>query len=87
MACAYGPHTGKGKGPIPAELRWPYRFVERRFGKEFVEAWYTDDEIAKWKAEGLEDFEADRVCILLGDFPYNVFPGYTTAGLDSGFYP
>lgn len=87
MACSYGPHTGKHKGPIPDTLRWPYRFLEAHFGKQLVESWYTDDEIKEWVENGLDDFEADRVCILLGDFPQNVFPGYEVAGFDCEHYP
>lgn len=88
VACTRGPHTGKSKADsLPSELRWPYRFLERKFTADFIQAWYPAEQIAKWKADGLGDFEADEVCIHLGEFPHNVFPGYETAGLDSGFYP
>lgn len=82
VGCTRGPNHPS----LPTELRWPYRWLDRKLG-ERVELWFTEEEIAEWKANGLEDFEADRVCLKMGVFPHEVFPGYTDAGLDSGVYP
>lgn len=49
--------------------------------------WYSAEQITEWKTNGLGDFEADEVCIKLGRFPHEVFPGFLEAGLDCGVYP
>lgn len=77
---------GASSGNLPTELRWPYRWLERSFGDQ-LEMWFDAERIAGWKADGLGDFEADEVCIKLGKFPHEVFPGYLEAGLDCGEYP
>lgn len=82
VACTRGP---KGNN-LPAELRWPYRWLEKKFGAD-IKAWFSADEIQTWKNEGLGDFEADEVCVTMGVMPFDVFPGYLEAGLDSGIYP
>lgn len=71
---------------MPTELRWPYRWLASALGKQ-IEAWYTPEQIAAWKRDGLGDYEADEVCIRLGTFPHSVFPGYQEAGLDCDVYP
>lgn len=35
-----------------------------------------------YRAEGLEDYDADAVAISLGDWPGAVWPGWIEAGLD-----
>lgn len=49
--------------------------------------WFSTEEIAAWKANGLGDFEADEACIKMGLMPFDVFPGFLEAGLDCGVYP
>lgn len=82
VACTRGPHGGY----LPSDLRWPYRWLDKRFGDQ-IKAWYTEEQIADWKENGIGDFEADEVCIHLGVFPHEVFPGYQEAGIDCGVYP
>lgn len=82
VGCTRGPH---GKD-VPTELMWPYRWLDKAAGTQ-IEAWYSSEQITTWKAEGLGDFEADEVCIKLGLMPFDVFPGYLDAGLDTGIYP
>lgn len=71
---------------MPDELRWPYRWLDKAAGAR-VAMWFSDEQIAAWKLEGLGDFEADEACIKMGLMPFDVFPGYLEAGLDSGIYP
>lgn len=82
VACTRGTHGAN----LPTELRWPYRWLVAALGDQ-VEAWYSEEQIALWKDQGLGDFEADEVCILLGVFPHSVFPGFMEAGLDCDHYP
>lgn len=82
VACTRG-----AKHPnLPEQLTWPYRWLERAAGEQLLQ-WYDEEQIAKWKTEGLGDFEADEICIALGLMPFSVFPGYLEAGLDCGVYP
>lgn len=82
VACTKGPNTPNP----PTELRWPYRWLDKFMGTQ-IEAWYSEEQIEQWKRAGLDDFEADEVCVKLGVLPYEVFPGYLDAGLDYGQYP
>lgn len=82
VACTRGPH---GSG-IPDELRWPFRWLDKAAGTQ-VQDWFDPEQIAAWKENGIEDFEADEACIKLGLMPFDVFPGYLEAGLDCGYYP
>lgn len=82
IACTRGPHGAN----VPDELRWPFRWLDKTFGEQ-IPAWYSAEQIATWKADGIGDFEADEICIRLGEFPHAVFPGYMEAGLDCGVYP
>lgn len=82
IACTRGAHSEN----LPTELRWPYRWLDRAFGTQ-IPAWYSAEQIELWKSEGLSDADADEVCIKLGKFPHEVFPGYMEAGLDYGVYP
>lgn len=71
---------------MPDKLTWPFRWLDRAAGAQVGE-WFTEEEIADWKKNGLEDFVADEVCIKLGLMPHDVFPGYLEAGLDCEVYP
>ena len=71
---------------MPPTLTWPFRWLDRAAGSQITE-WYSEEQIAEWKANGLGDFEADEVCINLGLMPFDVFPGYLAAGLDCDVYP
>lgn len=71
---------------MPTELRWPYRWLDKAAGTR-VPMWFSEQEIADWKENGLGDFEADEACVKMGMLPHEVFPGYMEAGLDSGVYP
>lgn len=82
VACTRGPKSEN----LPTELRWPYRWLDR-VAHEQVVARYPKELINQWKTEGLDDFEADRVCIALGLLPHTVFPGYVEAGMDCEVYP
>lgn len=83
VACTRGPHGID----IPEKLTWPYRLLIKRVGADRVEGWYTAEQIEHWKLHGLGDYEADAVCIKLGFFPHEVFPGYLEAGVDCDVYP
>lgn len=83
VGCTRGPH---GAG-VPEELKWPFRWLDRKAGSERIAAWFTPEQIATWKVEGLGDFEADEAAIVLGYLPNEVWPGYMEAGLDTGIYP
>ena len=82
VACTRGPHGAA----VPDELRWPYRWLDKAAGTR-APMWFSAEEIAAWKANGLGDFEADEACIKMGLLPFEVFPGYLEAGLDSEIYP
>lgn len=82
VACTRGSQSGR----LPTELRWPFRWLDRAAGEQVAD-WFTEEQIAEWKANGLGDFEADEVCIALGLMPHDVFPGYLDAGLDCDVYP
>lgn len=82
MACT----RGASNGTIPDVLTWPFRWLDRAAGAQVAD-WFSEEQIADWKKNGLEDFEADEVCIRLGLMPHDVFPGYLEAGLDQGHYP
>lgn len=71
---------------MPEKLTWPFRWLDRAAGDQIAE-WFEPEQIADWKVNGLDDYEADRVCIALGMMPHSVFPGYDTAGLDCEVYP
>ena len=83
IACQRGAH---GK-PIPDELRWSLSWVEKKFGKDCVAYWFSPEQVAEWRNNGLTDAEADRVVIQLGSMPHFVFPGWTSSGLDFDQYP
>lgn len=83
VACTCGSHGM----PIPPDLRWPYIWLERKFGADRLTAWFAADTIAQWRAEGLSDVVADTICTRFGSHPQFVFPGYENAGLDAGVYP
>lgn len=79
--------TRQGKGPEPEALMWPFKHLEREIGMERIRDWYDEDTITRWRSDGLGDFEADEVAIHYGRLAHNVWPGWTTAGLDSDVYP
>jgi len=83
VACTRGPHGID----IPETLTWPYRWLQRKAGEDYVKAWFSEEQIEHWRLNGLGDFEADEVCIKLGLMPYAVFPGYLEAGTDNEYYP
>lgn len=83
VACTRGP-VGVD---IPDKLTWPYRFLVRKAGADYIQQWYSPEQIEHWKLNGLGDYEADTVCIKLGLLPHEVFPGYLEAGLDCEVYP
>ena len=82
VACTRGPHTGE----IPPVLTWPFRFLDKK-AHDQLEAWYTQEQIAEWRKNGMEDYEADRIAIAMGYLPHEVWPGYLEAGLDAEMYP
>lgn len=69
------------------KLTWPYWHLEREVGAAHIAAWFNEDTIARWKREGLGDYEADEVAVHFGLLPHFVFPGWTLAGLDADVYP
>lgn len=71
----------------PTELRWPFRWFDKYVGTSRVEAWFSTEQIAEWKENGMGDYEADEACISLDILPHEVFPGYLLAGLDCEQYP
>lgn len=77
---------GASNGEMPEKLTWPFRWLDRAAGEQVAE-WFEPEQIAEWKEHGLDDYEADRVCITLGLMPHGVFPGYLEAGLDNEVYP
>jgi len=83
VACTRQPHGTE----MPTQLMWPYNHLERAVGSEQVKAWYDEDTIARWRADGLSDYEADEVAINLGSMAHYVWPGWTEAGLDADVYP
>lgn len=72
---------------MPAQLMWPYNHLEREVGSENIKMWYDQETIDRWKADGLDDYEADRVAIQLGTMAHSTWPGWTEAGLDADVYP
>ncbi len=83
VACQRGSHNL----PIPDDLRWPFRPLERFFGKEVIAAWFEPEQIAEWKQNGLTDKEADRVAVKMGSLPFEIWSGFLEAGLDYPEYP
>lgn len=83
IGCQKGSHNQ----PIPNELRWPFRPLEKKMGKELIAAWFEPEQIKEWKENGLTDPEADRVAIAVGGMPHEIWGGWLEAGLDSLEYP
>lgn len=67
------------------DLRWPLRYLTKRHS-EMIVADALDSicgmTIQEARAEGLSDFDADAVAVVLGDLPMFVWPGWLEAGLD-----
>lgn len=72
-----------GHRPVPdGDIRWPFHFIRKH--KDRLSLWYSPDEIADMRARGLDDITADRVAVkLFGTLPYNIWPGWLEAGLDT----
>jgi hypothetical protein len=51
-------------------------------GDTALTAWADVSQIAAWKEDGLSDSEADHVALKVGAMPYDIWTGYSTAGLD-----
>lgn len=84
IACTKRPH---GTDQLPTSLRWPYKHLERSVGAEHLSMWIDEITIARWKKDGIDDYEADEVAIKFGKMAHEIFPGWTEAGLDANVYP
>lgn len=87
MNCRCVACTRQGKGKVPEKLTWPFQHLERAIGLKQIKNWYSIEQIEKWRADGLGDFEADEVAIRFGTLPHFIWKGWLEAGLDSETYP
>jgi hypothetical protein len=83
VGCIRGPHGID----LPEVLTWPYKKMVERFGHDYLNEWFSAEQIEHWKLNGMGDYEADEACVKLGELPHDVFPGFLEAGLDCDIYP
>lgn len=72
---------------MPPVLSWPFTQLERAIGLDRLKDWYSPEQIATWRDEGLGDYEADEIAIHFGLMAHFVWPGWTAAGEDCDVYP
>lgn len=68
----------------PVELRWPVKFLLYRHDKALVQDKINELvenplPLKEYRGVGLNDFDADKVAIALGDHPMHVWPGWLEA--------
>ena len=70
----------------PADLRWPIRYITKRYDAELVQdhlKLLDDPQTVAWYREhGLSDSDADKLAISFGEHPMMIWPGWIEAGLD-----
>ena len=64
------------------EVRWPASRLEAFVGLDRLRLWADEPTIEAWRAEGVSDRDADAFAIKLGAMADEIWPGYTSAGLD-----
>lgn len=70
----------------PSDLRWPIRYLLKRFNDELVEDYLKvldePQEVSWYREHGLSDFDADKLSCALGEHPMMIWPGWIEAGLE-----